>query len=322
MPAGNLLAAGVLAAARRHAVGRRVHQLGLAHPVPAQRAARRRRAVHPPADRGVAAVPGGRGDGDEGAEPGARRRARLPAAAGDRLRRAARDRRRVLRLRALHHHLRDHGARAARRASALDAVLIGSALQLVLIPAFGALSDRVGRRPVYAAGALGALAWAFAFFPLLDTKAWGWIVVAAVGGLVCPRAHVRAAGGVHHRAVRHAGALQRRLARLPARRRGGRGAGADHRDRAARRLRLLARRLAVRRRWRCSSRSSRSRWRASPPARTSSEAAPEEEARLVARAGGTGSRRCAPRERCAAPASASTSAARSPTSSRSSTAGW
>src|SRR3954453_21798094 len=72
------------------------------------------------------------------------------------------------------------------KSTSLTAVLIASALQLFLIPVFGALSDRVGRRPVYAAGALGALAWAFAFFPLLDTKAWGWIVVAAVGGLLFP----------------------------------------------------------------------------------------------------------------------------------------
>jgi MFS family permease len=69
------------------------------------------------------------------------------------------------------------------KSTALNAVLIGSAFQLFLIPAFGALSDRVGRRPVYAAGALGALAWAFAFFPLLDTEQWGLIVLAAVGGL-------------------------------------------------------------------------------------------------------------------------------------------
>jgi MFS family permease len=65
----------------------------------------------------------------------------------------------------------------------LNAVLIGSALQLFLIPAFGALSDRVGRRPVYFAGALGAMAWAFAFFPLLDSERWTLIVLAAVGGL-------------------------------------------------------------------------------------------------------------------------------------------
>jgi metabolite-proton symporter len=67
--------------------------------------------------------------------------------------------------------------------TALDAVLIASGLQLFLIPAFGSLSDRVGRRPVYAVGAVGAAAWVFAFFPLLDTKSWWLIVLAAVGGL-------------------------------------------------------------------------------------------------------------------------------------------
>ena len=65
----------------------------------------------------------------------------------------------------------------------LNAVLIGSGLQLFLIPAFGALSDRLGRRPVYLAGALGAAAWVFAFFPLLDTGSWWLIVLAAAGGL-------------------------------------------------------------------------------------------------------------------------------------------
>jgi metabolite-proton symporter len=65
------------------------------------------------------------------------------------------------------------------RQTALTAVLIGSALQLLLIPFFGGLSDRVGRRPVYAAGALGAAVWAFAFFPLLDTGN-GLVIVAAV----------------------------------------------------------------------------------------------------------------------------------------------
>jgi metabolite-proton symporter len=67
---------------------------------------------------------------------------------------------------------------------ALNGVLIGSALQLVLIPAFGHLSDRVGRRPVYLAGAIGAAAWVFAFFALLDTKSTGLVYVAAAGGLV------------------------------------------------------------------------------------------------------------------------------------------
>jgi metabolite-proton symporter len=70
------------------------------------------------------------------------------------------------------------------KTTALNAVLIGSGLQLFLIPAFGALSDRVGRRPVYMAGALGAAAWSFAFFPLLDTGSWWAVVAAATGGLI------------------------------------------------------------------------------------------------------------------------------------------
>jgi metabolite-proton symporter len=69
------------------------------------------------------------------------------------------------------------------RSAALSAVLIGSALQLVLIPLFGALSDRVGRRPVYLAGAIAAAGWAFAFFPLLDTGSRPAIVLAVVVAL-------------------------------------------------------------------------------------------------------------------------------------------
>ncbi|MER6583067.1 MFS transporter [Nonomuraea sp. NPDC001023] len=69
------------------------------------------------------------------------------------------------------------------RSVALYAVLIGSVLQLGLIPLFGALSDRLGRRPVYFAGVLAAAGWVFAFFPLLDTKSVPLIVLAAVVAL-------------------------------------------------------------------------------------------------------------------------------------------
>lgn len=69
------------------------------------------------------------------------------------------------------------------RGAGLAAVLVGSAFQLALIPFFGALSDRVGRRPVYAAGAAAAAAWAFAFFPLLNTGNRVVIVLATVVAL-------------------------------------------------------------------------------------------------------------------------------------------
>ena len=67
---------------------------------------------------------------------------------------------------------------------ALNAVLIAAACQVVFIPFFGSLSDRVGRRPVYLAGAIGAAIWSFAFFALLDTGSFPLIVVAAVVALV------------------------------------------------------------------------------------------------------------------------------------------
>ena len=69
------------------------------------------------------------------------------------------------------------------RGVGLNAVLIGSAFQLALIPFFGALSDRFGRRPVYAVGAVSAALWAFVFFPLLSTRSTVVIVLATVVAL-------------------------------------------------------------------------------------------------------------------------------------------
>ncbi|HLU95899.1 MAG TPA: MFS transporter [Thermobifida alba] len=66
----------------------------------------------------------------------------------------------------------------------LNAVLIGSAVHFVSIPLWGALSDRLGRRPVTALGAAGVAAWSFAFFPLIDTGRFGLVVLAATVGLV------------------------------------------------------------------------------------------------------------------------------------------
>ncbi len=70
------------------------------------------------------------------------------------------------------------------RATMLTAVLVATAVHLVVIPAFGALSDVVGRRPVYLGGALGCALLAFPFFWLLDTKSTGLIWLAISLGIV------------------------------------------------------------------------------------------------------------------------------------------
>ncbi|MFE9609733.1 MFS transporter [Streptomyces sp. NPDC006012] len=68
--------------------------------------------------------------------------------------------------------------------TALNAVLIGSAVHFAVIPAWGALSDRIGRRPVYLLGAAGTGLWVFPFFSLADTASFGNLVLAVTVGLV------------------------------------------------------------------------------------------------------------------------------------------
>ncbi len=65
----------------------------------------------------------------------------------------------------------------------LRMLLIGAALQFFLVPAIGALSDKVGRRPLYFTGAVGVGIWGFVFFGLLDTNEPGPILLAVVVGL-------------------------------------------------------------------------------------------------------------------------------------------
>jgi MFS transporter, MHS family, shikimate and dehydroshikimate transport protein len=76
------------------------------------------------------------------------------------------------------------------RQAILNGVLIAAAIETFTIPAFGALSDVVGRRPVYIFGAHRARPGRGA------------------------RRHVRPAGKLPVRVVRYQGALQRRIAGL------------------------------------------------------------------------------------------------------------
>ncbi len=52
----------------------------------------------------------------------------------------------------------------------LNAILLAALAELVTIPLFGALSDRVGRKPLYVTGALMSAALAFPVFWLLETR--------------------------------------------------------------------------------------------------------------------------------------------------------
>jgi MFS transporter, MHS family, shikimate and dehydroshikimate transport protein len=69
------------------------------------------------------------------------------------------------------------------KSTMLWGVVIAALLGLVTIPCYGALSDRVGRRPLYLGGALFSLVFAFPFFLLLNTKTALLIWLAIVLGV-------------------------------------------------------------------------------------------------------------------------------------------
>jgi MHS family shikimate/dehydroshikimate transporter-like MFS transporter len=64
--------------------------------------------------------------------------------------------------------------------AALNAVTIAAAIQLFTIPAFGALSDRLGRRPVYLFGAIFTAVFAFPFFWLIETSLANLLILSVV----------------------------------------------------------------------------------------------------------------------------------------------
>jgi MFS transporter, MHS family, shikimate and dehydroshikimate transport protein len=66
------------------------------------------------------------------------------------------------------------------KATMLVGVTLAAAIGLFAIPAYGFLSDRIGRRPVYLIGASFTMLFAFPFFWLLDTRSAPLIWLAIV----------------------------------------------------------------------------------------------------------------------------------------------
>jgi metabolite-proton symporter len=74
------------------------------------------------------------------------------------------------------------------RSIVLYGILIASALELPIIPLFGALSDRVGRKPVYLFGAISTAVLAYPLFVLLDTGSPPLVWLALILTFICSHA--------------------------------------------------------------------------------------------------------------------------------------
>ncbi len=66
------------------------------------------------------------------------------------------------------------------KSEALSALMVAFVIELFAILGFAALSDRIGRRPVYLFGALSGIVLAFPFFWMVGTKEWLWIALAFI----------------------------------------------------------------------------------------------------------------------------------------------
>ncbi len=75
------------------------------------------------------------------------------------------------------------------QSDALSALMVGYVIELFAIMGWSALSDRIGRRPVYMFGALAGITLAFPFFWLVGTGIWAFVAL----GFVLTRAVVVAA---------------------------------------------------------------------------------------------------------------------------------
>jgi MFS family permease len=71
------------------------------------------------------------------------------------------------------------------RTLALEGAAVGSIVEVATIFAAGALSDRIGRRPVTIMGLVGAAVWAFALFPATASGSTAAVIIAAAIGGIC-----------------------------------------------------------------------------------------------------------------------------------------
>ncbi|MFC7340190.1 MFS transporter [Saccharopolyspora griseoalba] len=76
------------------------------------------------------------------------------------------------------------------RQAGLTGVMLAAALNIAVLPLWGALSDRVGRKPVFLGGALFLAAYAWPFFWLVDTRSPVLIALALAIALAVPHGAV------------------------------------------------------------------------------------------------------------------------------------
>lgn len=77
----------------------------------------------------------------------------------------------------------------------LSALIVAAALEVVTIPLYGALSDRLGRRPVYLIGAISTAVFAYPIFAMLDTASPWLVQLALILGLTVGHAAMYAPQG-------------------------------------------------------------------------------------------------------------------------------